>query len=377
MVGPDGKKYEIHGAAISGLSMPLDVLINGNMCEAKEKCVKWPDVDEKTFVRFAQWAYTETYETEGPDIPHQSYRTGARISDGTTPDLPRLPERRPDLPDDIPPEIPLYCLSTADFAQSPKNECCQNKSCEWYGVRNPSFNYQVTCLVCRRTYNATACASCQSVYTNCPTCGPLTKTQRNSCSNNNCNRYYGTNTGQVTCLRCRTIYSTRKCGCGSVFSDCGACVAENEKPSFGRRRELVYEFLDASGTVYPTPTSIFSPRKNADGCEDYTQVFLCHAKLYVMADTYDIQSLKELSLHRLHATLKGFTLYKSRFNDIATLAKYVFENTMPDDKIRDMITLYYACIVEDAREQDGLKSLIDEIPEFAYGLINKMSDRLA
>lgn len=152
---------------------------------------------------------------------------------------------------------------------------------------------------------------------------------------------------------------------------------ENEKPSFGKRRELAYEFLDASGTAYYTPTSAFSPRKNAEGCEDYTPVFLCHAKLYVMADTYDIPSLKQLSLHRLHATLKEFTLFPSRFNDIATLAKYVFENTLPDDKIRDMITLYYACIVEDAWKQDGLKSLIDEIPDFAYGLISKMSERLA
>lgn len=129
--------------------------------------------------------------------------------------------------------------------------------------------------------------------------------------------------------------------------------------------------------MYPTSASVFSPRKNTEGCEDYTEVFLCHAKLYVVADTYDIPSLKQLSLHRLHATLKEFTLYPSRMNDIATLAKYVFENTLPQDKIRDMVTLYYACIVEDARKQDGLESLIQEIPDFAFGLISEMSNRLA
>jgi hypothetical protein len=42
-----------------------------------------------------------------------------------------------------------------------------------------------------------------------------------------------------------------------------------------------------------------------------------------------------------------------------------------------MVTLYYACIVEDAREYDGLKSLIDEIPDFAFGLISKIGGRLA
>lgn len=368
VVGTNGKKYEVHGAAISRLSRPLDVLINGEMCEATERCVKWPDIDEKTFVRFIQWAYTETYVAEEPDVLLEHSLHGAPLSTGSTPDL----------PNDRPSETPLYCLSTAEFLQSPKKECCRNKSCGWYARKNPHFNYQVTCPACRGKYNATACASCNSVYTDCPRCGPLTRTQRTSCSNVNCTyRYRGPNMGQAKCLRCCTIYPTTICGCGSTFNDCGACAAESEEPSFAQRGELAHEFLDKSGTVYPTPTSVFSPRKNTEGFEDYTSVFLCHAKLYVMADTYDIPSLKQLSLHRLHATLKEFTLYPSRFNDIATLAKYVFENTVPEDKIRDMITLYYACIIEDARKSEGLKSLIDEIPDFAYGLINKMSDRLA
>ncbi|ROW03569.1 hypothetical protein VSDG_01238 [Cytospora chrysosperma] len=133
-----------------------------------------------------------------------------------------------------------------------------------------------------------------------------------------------------------------------------------------QRGSLIYDFLDESGTKYPTSTSVFLPRKNTEACEDYAGVFLCHAKLYVLGDKYDIPPLRQLTLHRLHATLKEFTLYPSRMNDIATLAKYVFENTVPEDKIRDMITLYYACIVEDATKYDGLKSLIDEIPDFAF-----------
>ncbi|POS69861.1 hypothetical protein DHEL01_v211746 [Diaporthe helianthi] len=118
--------------------------------------------------------------------------------------------------------------------------------------------------------------------------------------------------------------------------------------------ELISKFLDKSHTMYPTSGFVFAPRKNTKGCEDYTGVFLCHAKLYVMADIYDIPSLQQLSLHRLHATLKEFTLYPSRMNNIATLAKYVFENTVPQDKICHMVTLYYACIVEDAKKQAGL-----------------------
>lgn len=368
VIGPNCKEYKVHGTAISRLSKPLGVLINGEMREAKEKCVKWPDVDEKTFVRFTQWAYTETYVTEEPEILLDHSLIGSPNSTTMTPGLPEGKAS----------ETALYSLMTANLSLPKKIGCCRNKACGWYGRRKPKPNFQPTCLVCRRAYTATACASCSSVYRDCPTCGPPTRTIRNSCSNGNCEgMYLGSVTGSVTCLGCRTTYSTTQCQCGSIFSDCEACAAENENPALVKRCALVQEFLDTKGTTYPTSTSVFSPRKNTEGCEDYAGVFLCHAKLYVMADTYDIPALKQLSLHRLHATLKEFTLYPSRFNDIATLAKYVFENTVPEDKIRDMITLYYACIVEDAREQDGLKSLIEEIPDFAFGLISKMSDRLA
>lgn len=97
----------------------------------------------------------------------------------------------------------------------------------------------------------------------------------------------------------------------------------------------------------------------------------------VLGDSYDIPQLCQLSLHRLHETLKEFTLYPSRFNDISALAIYVFQNTRSEDKIQDLITMYYACIIEDASKQEGLKSLIDEVPDFAYGLISRMSERLA
>lgn len=367
VVGPDGKEYNVHGTAISRLSKPLDVLINGEMREAKEKCVKWPDIDEQTFVRFTQWAYTKTYVTEEPDILLDDSLIGAPIfaqivSEGKGT------------------EVPLYSLATENFSHSQMKACCWNRSCESYRKRNPWSDHRATCLACRRVYTTTACASCNSVYTDCPHCGPLTSTTRNSCAYNSCNYRVSmgnATTGSVTCLRCRAEYSTKLCRCQSAFSDCGDCAAANEQPEPLKRRELIHKFLDENGIMFPTSTSVFPARKNIEGCEDYTGVFLCHAKLYVVADTYDVPALKQLSLHRLHATLKEFTLYPSRLDDIATLAKYVFENTVPEDKIRDMITLYYACIIEDARKSEGLKSLIHDVPDFAYGLINKLSDRLA
>ncbi|KUI69334.1 hypothetical protein VM1G_05457 [Cytospora mali] len=211
VVGPDKKEYSIHGAAISSLSRPLDVLLNGQWREAETKCIDWPDVDEKTFIRFAEWAYTKDYTTEEPDIALDHSSVQVLASDHETA-----------LTDNKTPEKPL----------------------------------------------------------------------------------------------------------------------------------------------------------NTENCEDYTGVFLCHAQLYILGDKYDIPQLRQLTLYRLHATLKEFTLYPSRMSDIEILVKYIFENTVPEDKIREMIILYYACIVEDVSKHDGLKRIVDEIPDFAFGLISIMCERL-
>lgn len=62
-------------------------------------------------------------------------------------------------------------------------------------------------------------------------------------------------------------------------------------------------------------------------CEDYTEVFLCHARLYVFAEKYDIEPLRKLSKQKIHQTLIGFHLYTERVGDIVVLLRYVYANT--------------------------------------------------
>ena len=87
-----------------------------------------------------------------------------------------------------------------------------------------------------------------------------------------------------------------------------------------------------------------SPRPNRSAQEDYTDVLLSHAQLYVFADTYDIQSLKTLALEELHATLVVYKLYDVRTGDIIELLRYVYANTSEPqegvDDMRSMMTQY-------------------------------------
>lgn len=74
--------------------------------------------------------------------------------------------------------------------------------------------------------------------------------------------------------------------------------------------------------------------------EDYTEVLLSHARLYVFAEKYDIQPLKKLSRQKLQHTLAIYTLYPERVGDITTLLKYVYANTSETiDGIEDIRTM--------------------------------------
>lgn len=53
-------------------------------------------------------------------------------------------------------------------------------------------------------------------------------------------------------------------------------------------------------------------RSNKHPQEDYTEIFLSHARLYVFAEKYDIQPLKILSRQKLQHTLAIYTLYPER-----------------------------------------------------------------
>lgn len=57
-----------HAALVAHHSKPLGVLVNGDMSEAREGCALLEGIDEDTFVRFCQYAYTGDYVAADPII---------------------------------------------------------------------------------------------------------------------------------------------------------------------------------------------------------------------------------------------------------------------------------------------------------------------
>jgi len=58
--------------------------------------------------------------------------------------------------------------------------------------------------------------------------------------------------------------------------------------------------------------------------KSYSNLFLCHASLYVLGDIHVVTALKALALYKLHKTLCTFQLHNQNISDITDLASYIY-----------------------------------------------------
>lgn len=113
------------------------------------------------------------------------------------------------------------------------------------------------------------------------------------------------------------------------------------------------------------------PARRNQAHEDYTSTFLSHARLYVFAECYGIAGLMELSLNELHGALVAFTLYEERINDVVVLVRYCYDNLVPD-ALREMITLYAVCKIEKLWVSEEFQVLVEAHGELSRSLIGHM-----
>ncbi len=119
-------------------------------------------------------------------------------------------------------------------------------------------------------------------------------------------------------------------------------------------------------------------------CEDYTDVFLCHARVYVFAEKYDIARLRALALYKLQQTFKVFHVYNKRTGDIVSLVRCIYSNdNTPDsgvgqdiDEFRKLMIHYVACVFETVAKDDGFLVLMEEGGPFIRDLTNMLLKRV-
>jgi hypothetical protein len=102
------------------------------------------------------------------------------------------------------------------------------------------------------------------------------------------------------------LLSWRSCICFDAEKSCPYCGHTTGEEPLSRKQILWNEFR---GSYCSNSTPNYEPRKNVEECEDYTNVFLCHARVYVFAEKYDVAKLRALALHKLQQPLEVFQVY--------------------------------------------------------------------
>ena len=144
-----------------------------------------------------------------------------------------------------------------------------------------------------------------------------------------------------------------------------------------KKDQLWSEFTEKAQVKHHEP---WEPRQNTDSSEDYTQVFLSHARLYVFSDRYCIEPLQELALQKLLLTLSTFTLFNERVSDIVELVQYTYAHTMEHeegiDKLRSLVTDYVVCQLEAIAKDKNFITMLQEPGALAKDLVLKSLRRL-
>ena len=162
--------------------------------------------------------------------------------------------------------------------------------------------------------------------------------------------------------------------------DVEVILPENARSYGGFENNKERMWSDFQTKAVPQSRAIWKPSQNASPTEDYTEVFLCHAQLYVLSDRYSIGPLRELSLQKLRLNLSEYTLFEERISDIVELVKYTYDHTMDHDhgidKLRSLVLDYVVCYVKTLVKHSAFTEMVQKRGVLGKDLMLKMVRRL-
>ncbi|KAL5345709.1 hypothetical protein ACLOAV_009463 [Pseudogymnoascus australis] len=134
---------------------------------------------------------------------------------------------------------------------------------------------------------------------------------------------------------------------------------------------------------------LLAPRDNyKDTCEpsehfiaerNYFKLFLSHAKLWAVADKYDIDSLKALALYKLHKTLCVFEISSENAADVINLVRYVYSaecGAQADEKLKDLAAQYTAFNSAALAHDSNFMELLREGGQFVEDFLKLVMQRV-
>lgn len=161
----------------------------------------------------------------------------------------------------------------------------------------------------------------------------------------------------------------------TVEESCGRC--SHESPT----QKIWDEF---QRRAYSVVSPKFRPREHLAECEVDSGPFLCHARVYVFADTYDIPDLRSLALDKLHHALCSFEIITDQMEKVIDLARFSYcnENTRDNeagrdlDNLRRMVVHFVVCVFGTIVKDDKFLGMMEEGGCFASDLIGLLGERI-
>lgn len=103
-------------------------------------------------------------------------------------------------------------------------------------------------------------------------------------------------------------------------------------------------------------------------------IFLGHVRLYVLADKWNVASLKTSVLSKLHRSLKLFNPpLDNDYEGLVALIKYTYENTVhqqPQDQLRELLTKHIGCHKRLLAKTQWCRKLTEEHGSFGRELLS-------
>ena len=146
------------------------------------------------------------------------------------------------------------------------------------------------------------------------------------------------------------------------------------------KKSLLFDLFQEDTSDKTAPPH-FLTVTNKDAREDDGRIFLCHAQVYVLAEKYEVEALKQLSLSKLRHALITFKQSEERsVDDVVTLLRYVYENTVDlassEEKLRALVVHYTACVVEELTPNLQFQALLESEGALGRDLLKRLTSRL-
>lgn len=302
VIGPGKRLFYAHGALLAECSPVMKKDVDGGMKETHLRTIEIKDVegdiDDETVMRFIEYAYSGDYTAPDPDLAQLPVEPG-EVEVPAAPAFSPVPSPVLDhVPDDI-----VEDWAAPTLSKRGKKDKKKRRSLTFADEEEPLYEAAIEEALYERVIQEASAEEAPAEV-------------------------------DFSALR---VHSHKP-------------VQEVRTPApvvrvVDRNRQELWTNFRAG--ALPQLRSVWRPRDGNNEHENYTSIFLCHARLYKFSDRYGCETLMDLTLQKLRLTLSKYTFYSLRASDVVELVRYTYAHTAISDysadKLRALVLDYVVC----------------------------------